>query len=107
LNTIQPLNTIIELPSDGGYHFSSNYHIKPFIGHYFQEINSKSDFVNKATIIQIEYKPDDIYSSSDGHAGNCWEAIINDSRETNNIAYYFRNFRDLVRYYEKLGFKLQ
>jgi len=99
------LRTINVTPCSG-YHFGGASHIKKFEICYFQEINSISNFINKAIIIDIKYNPDEIYSKNDGYAGNCWTAHIEDSREIEGgaIIYNFRNFGDLVAYYEKEGF---
>jgi hypothetical protein len=73
--------------------------MKPFIRHYFEEVKSKT---NKATINQINFNPDKIYLATNGYTGNCWTAIV--SEMDGLIHYNFRNFRDLVNYYEKKGF---
>lgn len=102
------MSITIDLPSIGGYHFVDIYKLKPFIYKHFEEINSKTDIINKAIIINIEYKPDELYNKTDGYTGSCWSATIMDSRGINNsevITYKFRNFRDLVIHYEKEGFK--
>ncbi len=102
------MSNTIDLPSYGGYHFGSITRIKQFIGCYFEERNPTTNIINKAIIMTIDYKPDQIYLSTDGHAGNCWTVYIADSREINGeleIIYNFRNMRDLVMHYEKEGFK--
>lgn len=102
------MSTTIDLPSIGGYHFGAMYQLKPFINQHFEEKNSTTNIINKAIILTIEYKPDEVYKTTDGYAGNCWSATIMDSREINDnsiIIYNFRNFRDLVAHYEKEGFK--
>lgn len=102
------MTTTINLPSIGGYHFGSINQLKPFFDKHFEERNPKTDTVNIAKIINIEYKPDELYNKTDGYSGNCWSANIVDSRKINSsllIKYNFRNFRDLVAHYEKEGFK--
>jgi hypothetical protein len=102
------MSNIIELPSIGGYHFGYMDDVKKFIENYFEEINSTTNIINKAIILSIEYKSNEIYNRTDGYAGNCWIANILDSRQINGISfitYSFRNFRDLVAHYEKEGFK--
>lgn len=103
------MSTTIDLPSIGGYHFGAMHQLKPFINQHFEEINSKTNIINKAIILNIEYKPDELYNKTDGYAGNCWSATIMDSRlinDSSSVIYNFRNFRDLVTHYEKEGFKL-
>lgn len=99
------MSKIINLQSNGGYHFRKIHHLKPFIGHHFEEKNSETNIINKAVILNIECNPDKMYLSSDGYAGNCWTATVLDSIQECQILYNFRNFRDLVMYYEKQGFK--
>jgi len=99
------MSKIINLPSNEGHHFGKMYHIKPFIDHHFEEKNSDTNIINKAFILNIEYNPDKIYLSTDGYAGNCWTATVLDSIQECEIIYNFRNFRDLVIYYEKQGLK--
>lgn len=99
--------TSIDLPSIGGYHYVSINNTNPFLHHYFEEIGPEK--INKAIVLNIEYNPNELYNKTDGYAGNCWTATIDDSREINNnriISYNFRNFRDLVAYYEEKGFAL-
>lgn len=98
----------IDLPSYGGLHFGSMIDLKIFENCYFEETNPESDFIHKAIIFTIEYNPDEIYSKTDGHDGNCWTAHVEDYRMidgTISFIFNFRNFGDLVVYYEKEGLK--
>jgi hypothetical protein len=100
------MSNVIELPSCGGHHFGSFNRLKPFIGCYFEEIKPATNIIKKAVITKIEYKPDEIYSSTDGHAGKCWTAHVKYSTDEEvEVIYNFRNIRDLVMHYEKKGFK--
>lgn len=102
------MSNIINLPSVGGFHFGSMFQLNGFINKHFEEINSTTNTINKAIIIDIDYNPDEIYNKTDGYAGKCWTANISDSRLINGfplITYNFRNFNDLLAHYEKEGFK--
>lgn len=98
------MNKEIYLTSDNGYHFGSKINLNKLSGGYF--ITNKPDdygFQYKAVIFCVTYQPDDDYIKSYGRIGNCWRAIINDSRFVgNDYTYnvYFRNFSDLINYYE-------
>jgi hypothetical protein len=100
----------INLKSVGGYHFGAMIDLKEFEGSYFEDKETDTNgFINKANIFSIKYNPDNIYCTTDGYAGNCWTAIIFDSRLIDDIYAYkfnFRNFQDLVAYYEKENMKL-
>lgn len=79
----------------------SNYEI--YISNYFEQIElSEENIIEKAIIKDIVYEPDIIYIASDGHAGRCWYAEIIDN---GIIKYSFRNFSDIVKMYEKKGYK--
>ena len=79
----------------------SNYEI--YISNYFEQIElSQENIIEKAIIKDIVYEPDIIYIASDGHAGRCWYAEIIDN---GIIKYSFRNFSDIVKMYEKKGYK--
>jgi hypothetical protein len=79
----------------------SNYEI--YIGNYFEQIElSQENIIEKAIIKDIVYEPDIIYIASDGHAGRCWYTEIIDN---GIIKYSFRNFSDIVKMYEKKGYK--
>lgn len=94
----------INLPSNGGYHFGRMINLKKYEGSYFEtNEEDKLNIIHKAIIISIVYKPDEIYNRTDGNEGNCWRAIIHDSRLIDNIYTYkfnFRNFSDLIYHYE-------
>ena len=95
----------MNLKSVGGYHFGKMIDLKKVEGCYF-ESNITDQY--KATIIQIVYKADVIYNTTDGYAGNCWSAIIDDSRLINNEYKYklnFRNFNDLLSHYQSQDMK--
>lgn len=100
----------LDLKSCGGYHFGALIDLKPLIQSHFEDKEAdENGFINKAIINTIEYKPDEIYCNTDGYAGNCWTAIIHDSRLIDGICFYkfnFRNFGDLVAYYEEQNMKL-
>ena len=101
------MSNAIDLPSCGGHHFASKNRLKSFVGCHFEEIKPTTNTINNATIMKIDYNPDKIYLSTDGHAGNCWTAYIKkSSNEEVELIYNFRNARDLVMHYEKEGFKL-
>lgn len=99
----------INLPLNGGYHFGKMIDLKKYEESYFESNNAdESNIIHKAIIISIVYKPDEIYYTTDGYAGNCWKAIIQDSRLIDDIYTYkfnFRNFSDLIKYYEAQDMK--
>ena len=93
----------INLPSVGGYHFGAMIDLSKYSGSYFEYKTDESNIINKAIIISLIYKPDYIYNNTDGYAGNCWTAVILDSRLIDVINVYklnFRNFSDLVKHFE-------
>ena len=101
------MTEIINLQSNAKYHFGAAHSIKSFEGCWFEEIEPdvNNKFINKVVIIETKYEPNEVYNRTDGYAGNCWEAILTDSCNDNVITFRFRDFVDLIIYYEKLGFK--
>ena len=100
------INKIIKVPAVSRYHFHCDN--KKLTGCHFEEISPKTNIINKIIIQNIEYATDEIYNRTDGYAGNCWETSVADSRMIDDIYQYklvFRNFGDLVKYYEDQGFK--
>ncbi len=99
----------MNLPSVGGYHFGEMVDLSKYSGTHFENNNAdESNIIDKAIIISISYKPDEIYNTTDGHAGNCWTAIIHNSRLIDDIYIYklnFRNFSDLVTHFESQDMK--
>lgn len=100
----------IILKSVGGYHFGKMVDLSKYTDCYFKsnDIDESND-IHKAIILSIFYQADEIYNKTDGYAGNCWKAVINDSRLINNEHTYtliFRNFSDIVNYYDSqnMGF---
>ena len=102
------MSNLINLPSFGGMHFGRTLDLKIFENCFFEEIHSETNIINKIIITKIDYKPDEIYIKNDGIAGKCWLADVMDSRIENDDpiqTLYFRNFGDVIVYFEKEGFK--
>lgn len=94
----------INLKVGGGYHFGRIVDLNKYSGSYF-ECNKVDEFgfIYKAVIFCITYNPDNVYNRTDGYFGNCWTALIHDSRYIGYDYEYslnFRNFSDLVSHYE-------
>jgi hypothetical protein len=86
--------------------FGSKSNYEKLRGSYFEEEHyDNEDIMYKSIIISVIYKPDIIYSSTDGYGGRCWVAEIIDSKEDEKNIYHFRNFIDLVKIYEEKGYK--
>jgi hypothetical protein len=88
----------INLKSLGGYHFGKLIDITNLVGSYFEKNNVK------VTIISILYNPDNIYSTTDGYAGNCWTAKMQYTNEPTIYKLNFRNSNDLFAHYENEKF---
>jgi hypothetical protein len=89
--------------SKGSFHFIYPNQYDKFIGCHFEENKNieENNFIHKAIIKSIYFKPDSIYLETDGNAGTCWCAQIIDNFLIN---YYFRNFENLVENYKKKGY---
>ena len=88
-----------------GLHFGSQSKFERLVGSYFEEENFGDDnCMYKSIITSIIYKPDIIYSSTDGYGGRCWIADIVESKETEKNLYHFRNFSDLVKLFQEKGY---
>lgn len=98
----------INLKSVGRYHFGAMHDIRQLAGKHFEETEPKTDIINKAIIHTLTYSPDSIYNTTDGYFGNCWSAIILDSRDDIDAQTYKLNFRnpaDLFAYFEEQKMK--
>lgn len=66
----------------------------------------QNDLLHKAIINSINYEPDSIYSTTDGYTGTCWVSEMIDSDYEYGYQYlHFRNFEDLVEFYQQKGYK--
>jgi len=87
----------------GTLHCGKEANYDKLAGDYFEEKeSSEQNIIDKALIHEIKYSPDMLYSSVDGYAGTCWQAIVIDN---DYIFYHFRNFEDLVHLYDQKGYK--
>jgi len=88
----------------GVMHYGSESRYETLSGSHFKKINDPNlDHIEKELIIEIKYKPDSIYNSSDGYGGTCWIAQIISEKGT--IYYHFRNMVDLINFYKEKDFK--
>ena len=84
-------------------HFGSESNYELLNGSYFEQNElSRENIIEKAIIKNITYEPDETYIESDGYTGRCWCATIIDN---GLVKYSFRNFSDIVKIYEKKGYK--
>jgi hypothetical protein len=98
---------VIDVPILGrGLHFGLSSDYKKLKSHWFEQNKfDKNNYLHKAIIIEINYKPDEIYNKTDGYWGRCWLAVIFDSSDEKQKTYNFRNFADLIELFEKNGYK--
>lgn len=109
------MEKVINVKSLNSYHIGASDKLKEFIGCYFEEKNDVEMFLilkkphHIAKIHSIEYKPDEIYYNTDGYAGNCWLATMHkmdlDGVKLSSYKLSFRNFVDLIAYYENQKMK--
>ncbi len=99
----------MNLQSNGGYHFGKMIDLTKYEGTHFESNKAdESNIIHKAIIFSMNYIADEIYNKTDGYAGNCWTTVIHDSRMIDDIYVYklnFRNFSDLVNYFESQDMK--
>jgi hypothetical protein len=97
---------IIEVPIIGcSLHFGLQSDYTKLTSHWFEQKEfDDSNFLHKAFILDISYKPDEIYKNTDGTWGRCWKAIICDTYGETTQTYYFRNFIDLIKEFDKKGY---
>jgi hypothetical protein len=83
-------------------HFGSQSNYYYLIGTYFFKNN------NTATIYDINYCPTDLYNTTDGIAGKCWNIKLYENNPHNNTIinriYLIRDFEDLITIYKKRNY---
>jgi len=88
-----------------GLHFGIINDYKKLKNRWFEQKEFNDDnFMHKAFIYDIIYKPDEYYFKTDGYWGSCWVAEIFDSADTTLKTYRFRNFMDLIYLFDKKGY---
>ena len=65
----------------------------------------ETNLIYKYIVMNVEYKPDELYSHVDGNAGRCWIVTINDNENGKIIKYYIRNWIDIVEYFKEKNLK--
>jgi hypothetical protein len=100
------MHIYISNKSSTGLHYGSQSGYERFNGTYFEKLEcDENNLIDKAIINKIKYEPDSIYRDNDGYGGTCWCAEIIDPDEQGYIYYHFRNFENLVKFYEEKGYK--
>jgi len=83
---------------------SSNYGRFCDDGSYFVRESAPEE---RHYVVAVEYKPDELYRQVDGMAGRCWMVVIRGAQRRDDITgtYYIRNWIDIVKCFETLGYK--